>query len=72
MRRWNYLLLSMLMLMLMPVPVLAKDAVWSESSERVELAGEIDYSAENDGPASLDSVITLDDGEWQSDGGERH
>ncbi|MCA1780269.1 MAG: diguanylate cyclase [Xanthomonadaceae bacterium] len=68
MRRWNYLLASMLMLM--PVLTLANGAVWSESSERIELAGEIDYWAESDGPASLDSVIALGDKEWQSDGGE--
>lgn len=80
MRSWNYLLFSMLMLM--PVLALAKDAVWSdgaawsdgavwsENSERIDLAGDIDYWAENDGPASLDSVVALDDREWQSDGGE--
>jgi diguanylate cyclase len=66
MHLWNSLLLSMMLL----IPALADGALWSENSERINLAGKIDFWAERGGPASLDSVVALDDSEWQSDGGE--
>lgn len=68
MRHRNCLLLTMLMLL--PAFVLADGAIWSDSSERMDLAGSVEYWQERGGQQDLGAVRALDDADWQADDGE--
>jgi len=67
-RCWQSLLAGIALML--PALLLADVAVWSETTERLELAGQIDFWQEPDARASLEEVIALDESRWQADGGE--